>query len=152
MISKLFLIFFALAYVLNARAEAIHVLVWDERQPRQAEAYENFLGNEISKQLTASAKGLELRSAALDDPEQGLTEDNLKWADVLIWWGHAAHGDVDPVAIGKFDELARNIFATALNRAFRQVCVALPVTIGRVRIDGGGRRMGEACGRNDSSR
>ncbi|MCB1210576.1 MAG: hypothetical protein KDK97_14695, partial [Verrucomicrobiales bacterium] len=119
MISKLFLIFFALAYVLNARAEAIHVLVWDERQPRQAEAYENFLGNEISKQLTASAKGLELRSAALDDPEQGLTEENLKWANVLVWWGHARHKDVTDESVKRVMDrlLAGDLDLIALHSA-----------------------------------
>jgi trehalose utilization protein len=80
--------------LVTASADPIHVLVWDERQPRQAEAYDNFLGNEIARQLTASAKDLELRSVALDDPEQGLTDDNLKWAHVLIWWGHVRNKDV----------------------------------------------------------
>ena len=29
----------------SVAAEPIHVLVWDERQPRQSQAYKNFLGN-----------------------------------------------------------------------------------------------------------
>ena len=45
-------------------AEPVHVLVWDERQPRQAEAYDNFLGNEIVAQLKTSAPDLECRSVA----------------------------------------------------------------------------------------
>ena len=32
-------------------AELVRVLVWDERQDKQAEAYENFLGNEIAKRI-----------------------------------------------------------------------------------------------------
>ncbi|MDE0262688.1 MAG: hypothetical protein OXJ37_09850 [Bryobacterales bacterium] len=32
-------------------ADSVNVLVWDERQPRQAEAYDNFLGNEIAARL-----------------------------------------------------------------------------------------------------
>lgn len=75
-------------------SQPIHVLVWDERQPRQAEAYDNFLGNEIVAQLSVQAKGLEFRSVALDDPQQGLSVDNLDWADVVIWWGHARQRDV----------------------------------------------------------
>ncbi len=78
----------------SLRAEPIHVLVWDERQPRQAEAYDNFLGNEIAARLKATADDLELRSVALDDPEQGLSAGNLEWADVIVWWGHARHSDV----------------------------------------------------------
>lgn len=75
-------------------AKPTHVLVWDERQPRQAEAYDNFLGNEIAQRLKSSAADLELRSVALDDPGQGLSEDNLKWADVIIWWGHVRQDKV----------------------------------------------------------
>lgn len=74
--------------------EPIHVLVWDERQPRQAEAYKNFLGNEIVAQLNATTDDFEFRSVALDDAEQGLSAGNLEWADVIVWWGHARHSDV----------------------------------------------------------
>lgn len=37
---------------------------------------------------------IEAETATLQDPEHGLTEDRLARADVLLWWGHAAHGDV----------------------------------------------------------
>src|SRR5690606_34006235 len=33
-------------------------------------------------------------SATLDEPEHGLSEAVLKNTDVLLWWGHAAHGEV----------------------------------------------------------
>ena len=113
--STFLLLGFAMASALSASAAPIHVLVWDERQPRQAEAYDNFLGNEIAKRLKASANDLELRSVALDDPEQGLSEDNLKWANVVIWWGHVRQGDVteantkrimDRVLSGELDLIA----------------------------------------------
>lgn len=77
-----------------AHADPLHVLIWDERQPRQSEAYENFLGNEIAAQLRATAPDIESRSVALADPEQGLTDDNLDWADVIIWWGHVRQSEV----------------------------------------------------------
>lgn len=76
------------------RAEPIHILVWDERQPRQDQAYDNFLGNEIAERLKADDSDFELRSVALDDPEQGLSEVNINWADVIIWWGHVRQRDV----------------------------------------------------------
>ncbi|MEM8953813.1 MAG: ThuA domain-containing protein [Verrucomicrobiota bacterium] len=73
----------------------VHILVWDERQPRQEEAYENFLGNEIAAQLQALPNTkFHIRSVALDDPNQGLADKNLDWADVLVWWGHVRHDDV----------------------------------------------------------
>jgi trehalose utilization protein len=33
-------------------------------------------------------------TATLDQPEHGLTEEVLANTDVLTWWGHRAHGDV----------------------------------------------------------
>ena len=80
----------------SVQAESIHVLVWDEQQDRQAEAYENFLGNEIAARLDASENDLELRSVNLDDPEQGLSAENLDWANVVIWWGHARQWEISP--------------------------------------------------------
>ena len=78
-----------------ASADPINVLVWDERQPRQAEAYDNFLGNELVAQLKATGDEFRFRSASLDDPEQGLSAGNLEWADVIIWWGHVRQNQVD---------------------------------------------------------
>jgi trehalose utilization protein len=33
-------------------------------------------------------------TTTLDEPEHGLTEEVLNDLDVLVWWGHAAHGEV----------------------------------------------------------
>lgn len=85
-------ILFPLGTLLSA--DPIHVLVWDERQPRQAEAYDNFLGNEIASQLRSVNDDLEFRSVSLDDTDQGLSAGNLEWADVIIWWGHVRQGEV----------------------------------------------------------
>jgi len=35
-----------------------------------------------------------VKTATLDEPEHGLTDAVLDTTDVLIWWGHMAHGDV----------------------------------------------------------
>jgi trehalose utilization protein len=40
------------------------------------------------------AHGLYARTATLDEPEHGLTPDVLAATDVLVWWGHMAHGEV----------------------------------------------------------
>ena len=77
-----------------ASAKPVRVLIWDERQPRQAEAYDNFLGNEIAARLKQTTDDLEIRSVAMDDPEQGLSEENLVWAEVMIWWGHVRQGEI----------------------------------------------------------
>ena len=78
---------------------AIELLVWDERQPRQQEAYDNFLGNEIADYLRALG-GMEVRSVGLDEPDQGLSDAALDASQVLIWWGHVRHREV-PAETGK---------------------------------------------------
>lgn len=40
------------------------------------------------------AAGHEVRTATLDDPECGLTQEVLDDTDVLFWWGHVKHGAV----------------------------------------------------------
>ena len=77
----------------------IGVLVWDERQPRQQEAYDNFLGNAIAAHLRAQS-GLAVRSAGLDDADQGLSDAALDASRVLVWWGHVRHRDV-PAETGR---------------------------------------------------
>ena len=56
-------------YLLAAEpARPIRVVVWDEQQPAQKQAYENFLGNEIASFLK-QRPGLDVKSVRLDDPE-----------------------------------------------------------------------------------
>lgn len=38
--------------------------------------------------------GHDVTTATLDEPSHGLTDDVLNDTDVLLWWGHMAHGDV----------------------------------------------------------
>jgi len=75
----------------------IRVTVWNEfRHEKVHEAVKAVYPEGIH---TAIAKGIaaeefEIRTATLDEPEHGLTEDVLKATDVLIWWGHMAHNEV----------------------------------------------------------
>lgn len=39
--------------------------------------------------------GIKAEAALLDDPDQGLPPERLEHSDVLVWWGHRAHGEVD---------------------------------------------------------
>jgi len=83
------------------RAGPIRVLVWDEQQPQQRQAYENFLGNAIAAEL-AKDDSLRVISANLGEPEQGLSATVLENTDVLIWWGHVRQHEISW-------ELARSI-------------------------------------------
>jgi trehalose utilization protein len=115
--TKLLLLVTFFASALYVSAAPVKVLIWDERQERQAEAYDNFLGNEIAKQLKASAEGFAIRSVALDDPGQGL--DDLEWADVLVWWGHVRQDEVTEENVARIMErlLAGELDLIALHSA-----------------------------------
>ena len=71
----------------------IEVLVWDEQQPKQKAVYPNFLGNQIADHLRHNAS-LSVTSVNLDDPDQGLSEEMLENAEVIIWWGHVRHSEI----------------------------------------------------------
>lgn len=73
---------------LTAVAEPIRVLVWDEQQPQQKEAYgEKFLGETIAAHLEQQS-GLSVKTARLDEAEQGLSDKALDHTDVLVFWCH----------------------------------------------------------------
>jgi len=79
-----------------AAAEApIRVVVWDEQQPSQKEAYDNFLGNCIADHLRTKPE-FEVRSLSIKDAQQGLSPEILDFAEVLFWWGHVRQADVKP--------------------------------------------------------
>jgi trehalose utilization protein len=78
---------------------SVRVVVWDEQQPAQKEAYANFLGNQIADHLREQPS-LSVRSVRLDDPGQGLGADVLENCQVLIWWGHVRQAEIAP-EVGK---------------------------------------------------
>jgi trehalose utilization protein len=75
----------------------IRVTVWGEnvherKNPAVAKIYPDGMHASIARGL--SDPELDVRTATLDMPEHGLTEDVLGSTDVLTWWGHAAHDQV----------------------------------------------------------
>src|SRR3954447_24478403 len=44
---------------------------------------------------------VQVRTATLDQPEHGLTEAILAETDVLTWWGHIAHDQVDDAIVDR---------------------------------------------------
>jgi trehalose utilization protein len=76
----------------------INALVWNEnvherRNPAVAQNYPDGIHGRIAALLAADA-GINAATATLEEPEHGLTEARLARTDVLLWWGHAAHGEV----------------------------------------------------------
>jgi trehalose utilization protein len=89
------LILQATAIAHDAEAKSIRVVVWDERQPEQKQAYDNFLGNQIAAHLK-SKPGFSVQSVSIDDDEKGLSPGIIRECDVLIWWGHRRQADITP--------------------------------------------------------
>jgi len=81
----------------TACANDVRVLVWDEQQPQQKQAYgELFLGQTIAEHLSKQA-GLSVKSVRLDDAQQGLDDATLEAADVLVFWCHRRVKEQDDV-------------------------------------------------------
>ncbi|MBO0778190.1 MAG: ThuA domain-containing protein [Ktedonobacteraceae bacterium] len=75
----------------------IRVTVWNEyRHERSHESVRAIYPQGIHNTLATALgeKGFATRTATLDETEHGLSEDVLANTDVLIWWGHMAHGEV----------------------------------------------------------
>lgn len=70
----------------------VKALVWSEfTEPR--DVYPKGIHGDIAEYLNAQ-KDVEAKTAQIEDPEQGISEERLQWADVLIWWGHRKHRDI----------------------------------------------------------
>ncbi len=78
-------------------------LVWGENVHERenevvAEVYPDGMHACIAAGLNEDA-GITADTATLQDPEHGITVERLAHTDVLLWWGHAAHGDVSDIAV-----------------------------------------------------
>jgi len=84
---------------------AINVTVWNEfRHEKNNEAikaiYPDGMHTVIAKYLSKDANFV-VKTATLDEAEHGLTDEVLNNTDVLIWWGHMAHADVNDEIVEK---------------------------------------------------
>jgi trehalose utilization protein len=80
---------FALCFCFSPALHAapIRVVVWDEQNPAQKKAYTNFVGGQIASYLR-TLPDLSVKSAGLNDPDLGLSEQTIANCDVLVWWSH----------------------------------------------------------------
>lgn len=75
------------------------VVVWSEGTAPK-EVYPNDINGAIAEGLK-ELKGWEVVVANLSDPNQGLPDELLNRADVLIWWGHQRHDQVKDPLVSK---------------------------------------------------
>ena len=86
----------------------INVVVWNEFRHEKIKddvkaIYPDGLHAVIKRFLDVN-DDMEVSLAALDDPDQGLPDEVLEKTDVLLWWGHMAHGEVNDELVKKIQE------------------------------------------------
>ncbi|WP_336344641.1 ThuA domain-containing protein [Halalkalicoccus ordinarius] len=83
------------------------VTVWNEfRHEREDEAAREQYPDGIHETIAGflEERGFDTRTATLDEPEHGLTEEVLEETDVLTWWGHIAHDEVEEAIVDRVQE------------------------------------------------
>jgi trehalose utilization protein len=86
----------------------IRVTVWNEfrhekKNPVVAKIYPEGMHQAIGSHLSKAAD-LQVRTATLDEPEHGLTDELLRSTDVLTWWGHLHHKEVADAVVERVCE------------------------------------------------
>jgi trehalose utilization protein len=89
----------------NFMAAKIRVTVWNEFRHEKKNAkviahYPNGMHAVIAAHLNQQ-EGIVAKTATLDEPEHGLTDEVLAATDVLTWWGHLAHHEVSDKTVDK---------------------------------------------------
>ncbi|GGI46924.1 trehalose utilization protein ThuA [Paenibacillus marchantiophytorum] len=84
-------------------SQKLRVTVWNEfRHEKESEivraAYPDGIHTAIGEGL---AGAVDVTYATLDDAEHGLSEEVLNNTDVLIWWGHKAHDEVQDAIVDR---------------------------------------------------
>jgi trehalose utilization protein len=95
---------------MTERNTPIRVTVWGENRHEKTDAVvqelypdgmHSTIAEGIREYLGADAV---VRTVTLDDDEHGLTEEVLAETDVLTWWGHRAHKEVDDEIVDRVQE------------------------------------------------
>lgn len=86
-------------------SDSIKVTVWNEylhekKDEEVARVYPKGIHNAIAEYLNTQP-GIQAKTATLDMPEHGLTDDVLNDTDVLMWWGHMAHDKVSDEVVNR---------------------------------------------------
>lgn len=85
----------------------MNITVWNEfRHEKESELVQKHYPEGIHEVIAKFLDG-NVTTATLDMPEHGLTDDVLNNTDVLIWWGHKAHEEVQ-------DEIVEKVYKRVL--------------------------------------
>jgi len=89
----------------------LRVTVWNEGRHEQVheavkKLYPDGMHNTIARSLRE--RGFTVGTATFDEPEHGLTEEVLSRTDVLTWWGHMLHDDVQDAIVDRVHKYVLN--------------------------------------------
>lgn len=122
--------------------DILHVTIWNEyRHERFHEKIRQIYPEGIHAVLARrlAEDGHQVRIATLDEPEHGLTDDVLAQTDVLTWWGHMAHQEVEDRVVdrvqkrvlegmglvvlhsGHFSKIFRRLMGTSCSLTWREI-------------------------------
>ena len=99
---------------MSSPVSPLRVTVWSEgrheqRDEKVARLYPKGMHAAVAEGVTEHlGAAVTVRTATLDEPEHGLTEEVLAETDVLTWWGHIAHGEVADEVV---DRVHRHVLA-----------------------------------------
>lgn len=83
----------------------IRVTVWHEyRHEKKNEQVRKLYPEGMHQTLATYLKtlgGIEVRTATLDEPEHGLSQSVVDTTDVMLWWGHMAHAEVQDTIVDR---------------------------------------------------
>jgi trehalose utilization protein len=87
----------------------IRLTVWNEGRHEKSDEtvralYPDGIGGALAKALKGRPGITSVRVAELDDPVHGLPDEVLAETDVLTWWGHQAHDEVDDAVVERVHE------------------------------------------------
>jgi len=120
----------------------IRATVWGENVHEQTnklvgELYPKGMHGCIADALNTDPE-IEATTVTLQDPEHGMTVEKLANTDVLLWWGHKVHGDVDDKIVervaeavwsgmgllvlhsGHFSKIFKRLMGTPCNLSWRE--------------------------------
>ena len=109
-----------------------------------AAVYPNGIHNVIADYLRS--EGLDVETATLNEPEHGLSEATLSETDVLVWWGHKAHREVDDKIVDKIQDRILNgmglviLHSAHYSKIFKRM-MGTSCDLGIVRDDGKRERV-----------
>ena len=109
----------------------IKVTVWNEFRHERSDSkiaaiYPDGIHGAIAGHLER-LDGLKVKTATLDEPEHGLTEEVLAGTDVLTWWGHVAHKEVSDAVVDRLQQRVQDgmglicLHSAHMSRIFRRL-------------------------------